>query len=71
METKGIELDKEREKSIHAKNIIIPMPINSTHFHTTDTSETFMVPEVSFLKIWTGFVWKEITYYLFMQNLAV
>jgi len=33
METKGIELDKEREKSIHAKNIIIPIPINSTHFH--------------------------------------
>ena len=34
METKGIELDKEREKSIHAKNIIIPILINSTHFHT-------------------------------------
>ena len=34
METKGIELEKEREKSIHAKNIIIPILINSTHFHT-------------------------------------
>ena len=34
METKGIELDKEREKSIHAKNISILIPINSTHFHT-------------------------------------
>ena len=27
-------IGKEREKSIHAKNIIIPILINSTHFHT-------------------------------------
>ena len=31
--TKGIELDRKKEKSIHAKNIIIPILINSTHFH--------------------------------------
>ena len=33
METKGIELERERGKGIHAKNIIIPILINSTHFH--------------------------------------
>ena len=32
--TKGTELDKKKEKDIHAKSIITPTLINSTHFHT-------------------------------------
>ena len=31
--TKGTELDKKKEKDIHAKSTIIPILINSTHFH--------------------------------------
>ena len=31
--TKGIELEWKKEKDIHAKSIIIPILINSTHFH--------------------------------------
>ena len=31
--TKGTELDRKKEKDIHAKSTIIPILINSTHFH--------------------------------------
>ena len=40
--TKGIELERKKEKCIHAKNIIIPILINSTHFHRGDGALIFV-----------------------------